>query len=92
MDHVDRRVEAQASIESMQINISVREHHAFGIGAGAAGVEEFGESVFVESCNVRLIGFGGGEHRVVILRREPTFIRFAIEQDDFLQRGDAGAE
>ncbi len=42
LGEVPRGVKGQANMQGMQINISVRQHDAFGIGAGAAGVKKFG--------------------------------------------------
>ena len=46
------RVETEADVLCVKINISVREHHAFGISARAAGVEKLGKRIFVDGSDV----------------------------------------
>ena len=46
-------MQSQTNVDSQQVHISVRQHHAFGIGAGAAGIEELGQGILVDGCDLR---------------------------------------
>jgi hypothetical protein len=39
-------------VDGVKIDVAVGEHDAFGVGAGAAGVEKFGDGVFVDGIDV----------------------------------------
>src|SRR5260370_2929106 len=54
LSKVPRGVKGQANTQGMQVNISMRQHHAFGIGAGATGVKELGYRVLVNCHDVCL--------------------------------------
>jgi len=45
-------VKSQTNVLRMKVNISVREHYTFGIGARAAGIEKLGQRVFVDGSDV----------------------------------------
>ncbi len=63
-----------AHIHGVQINISMRQHHALGIGAGATGIEKLGHGVFVDGRNIGTTRRSGGEQRIVVLRNEPGLL------------------
>src|SRR5262249_1873709 len=66
--------------QSMQVDVAVRQHHAFRIGARAAGVEEFAERVLVELHDVGMVRLGGREKTIVVLSRGPRRRRLGIKQ------------
>src|SRR2546430_433712 len=41
-------VQSQSSVEGVQVDVSVRQHHPLGLGAGTAGVKELGKRVFID--------------------------------------------
>ena len=45
----------QTNRESVQIDISVGQHHSLRVGAGATRIEKFGQGVFVETHHIRLV-------------------------------------
>jgi len=49
-------LESHAHVHGEQINVSVRKHHAFRIGAGATGVKQSATAFFVDGRNVALRG------------------------------------
>ena len=59
-------LQSQADVQCVKIDVAVGEHYTFGIGAGAAGVEKFGEGCFVNGRYVRLIRRGCSQESVVI--------------------------
>ena len=65
---------------SEQIDVSVRQHHALGVGAGATGVKQFGYGIFVNRRNIRALRRGGVKQRIVVLRAEPLRFRSALQQ------------
>ena len=78
------RVKPERHRQGVEINIPVSQHHSFGIGAGAAGVEEFGKRVFVAFHDVGAVG-GGTRHAIfVILCRQPARLGLGIEQEKSL--------
>src|SRR5271156_1798866 len=84
--------EGHAGVERVEIDVAVREHHTFGIGTGAAGVEEFGDGVFVDGGDVQGVWRGGREQLVVIVRSEPGGFRSAFEQAESFDGGEILAE
>src|SRR5205807_9382395 len=44
--------EAQRHVHSMEIDIPVRQHHALGMGAGSAGVEQLRQRILIELHHV----------------------------------------
>src|SRR5271156_5550648 len=72
-------LQSQADVQRVQIDVAVGEHHAFGVGAGAAGVEKLGEGIFVNGGNIREMRSGGGQQRIVIFGGEPGCFGSAIE-------------
>ena len=76
----------------VQVHISVREHYAFGIGAGATGVEKFRQGIFINAGDVREMGRGGGQKLVVVLGAEPGRCGSAVELANQLDRGNLFAK
>src|SRR5580704_6167283 len=70
----------------------MREHNALGSGAGAAGVENLGDGVFVNFHDVGAVGSGGGKQFVVIFWREPIGLRRGVEKIESFDRRGALAE
>src|ERR1700676_3050805 len=71
LDGASFDLQSQADVHRVQVHVAVSEHYAFGIGAGAAGVEKLGQGIFINGGDVREIRRGGGQKLVVILRGEP---------------------
>ena len=65
------------------------QHYSLGIGAGAAGIEELGQGIFVDSHDVCAVWFGARQAIFIILRRKPGRLGRRIEQDECLDIGDA---
>ena len=68
-------LESHADVQRVKIHISVGEHHTFGIGAGAAGIEKLRHSVFVDRGDVGAIRCRCSEKSFVVLRRRATPLR-----------------
>src|ERR1700721_1680705 len=77
----------QSDMQSVKIDVSVGEHHAFGIGAGPACVEKLAERILVKRGNFRAVGRGGGQELFVVLSTKPLSLRSRIEQ---VEGADAG--
>src|SRR6266851_1053983 len=86
LSEVPRSVKGQANMQGMEINISVRQHDAFGIGAGAAGVKKFGHGVLVNFHDVCLARWRRGEKIFITVRRQPVGLGRTIEQEKGLNR------
>ncbi len=89
---IPRRVKRQANMQGMQINISVRQHNAFGIGAGAAGIKKLGYRVLVNFHDVCLAPRRCGETIFITARREPIRLGRTIEKEKGLDRRELAAE
>ena len=70
----------QSYMQSVEIDVPVSEHHAFGIGAGPAGIEKFAERILVKRGNFRAVRRRGGQELFVVLRSKPVRLRSRIEQ------------
>lgn len=68
------------------------EHYSLGVGAGAAGIEQFGKGVFVELQDVWLMGRCLREHVVIIVGRKPRLLRDGVEQEKVLNQRNAFSE
>src|SRR5258708_13134225 len=80
-------VESQANVHRVKIYISVREHYTLGIGAGSAGVEKLGKSVFINSGDIGAVWLSFAKKVFVTTRRQPGRSWRAFEQaDHFYQR------
>src|SRR6266403_1651147 len=64
-------VKSQTDVLRMEVNISVREHYALGIGARAAGIEKLGQRVFVDGSDVGAMRGGRLEKISVVAWRKP---------------------
>src|SRR4029077_5152144 len=83
---------SQANMQGMQINISVCQHDALGIGAGAAGVKKLGYRVLVNFHDVCLARRRGGEKILITGRRKPISLGRTIEKDERHDRREFVAE
>src|ERR1700720_2507238 len=72
-------VESQTHVLRMEVNISVREHYTFGVGARAAGIEKFGQRVFVDGSDIGAMRGGRPDKIFVVARREPWRFRTAFK-------------
>src|SRR5271156_3117666 len=70
----------------MEVDVSVCKHHTFWICAGAAGVEEFGESVLVNRADVRAMRRSRAEKGIVVNWSEPRSFRRTIQLDEHFHR------
>src|ERR1022692_3594538 len=70
--------------ESVEINISVSQHHSLGIGAGAAGVEQFSQGVFVEVHHIGPVGRRRRQNVFIISWREPGSLRCSVKHEESL--------
>src|ERR1700722_2424459 len=70
----------------MEVDVSVRQHHAFWICAGAAGVEEFSESVLVNRADVCAMRRSRAEKGIVVTWSEPGSFRRTIQLDEHFYR------
>src|SRR5271163_3331942 len=68
----------------MHVNIAMRQHHAFGSGAGTARVKNLGDGIFVNIHDVRAKRRSGRKKFVVVSWREPICLRHAIEKIESL--------
>ena len=89
---IDVCIKPERHRQGMKINIPVSQHHSFGIGAGAAGVEEFGQRIFVAFHDVGAVGCGVCQTILVILRRKPARLGRGIQQEKSLDVGNALAK
>src|SRR5277367_5139198 len=71
LDSASFDLQSQADVHRVQVHVAVGEHHAFGIGASATGVEKLGQGIFINGGDVREMRCGGGQKLIVILRGEP---------------------
>src|SRR5271154_5098695 len=76
----------------MQIDVPVREHYTFGIGARAAGVEKFRNGIFVNRSDISAMRRGGGKEFFVVVGRKPSCFGSAVEQTDRLYRRNVVAK
>src|ERR1700730_10543938 len=72
-------VKSQTDVLRMEVNISVREHDALGVGARAAGIEKLGQRVFIDPSDVGAVRSGRLEKGFVVLSREPWRFWSALE-------------
>ena len=70
--------------ESVEINISVGQHHSLGIGAGAAGIEQFSQGVFVEVHHIRPVRRRRRQNVFIISWREPGSLRCSVKHEESL--------
>ena len=61
----------KSNAHRLEIDVSVRQHHALRIRARSARVKEFGHSIFVELHEVGAIRCGASQKLLVILRLKP---------------------
>ena len=85
-DGFARDLQRDGDIERVKIDVAVREHHAFGIGGGSAGVEELGERVLVHLHHVALKDVGALEEVFIVLASYPACLWFCVEEDEALHR------
>src|SRR6266852_2108032 len=85
-------VKGQANMQGMQINISVRQHDAFGIGAGAACVKKLGDRILVNLHDVCLARRRCGEKILITVWRKPVSLGRTIEKEKGLDRRELVAE
>src|SRR5256886_11439608 len=71
-------VQSQSSVEGVQVDVSVRQHHPLGLGAGTAGVKELGKRVFIDLHDVSAIRGSAGKERLEVRRGGPTGLRDAV--------------
>src|ERR1700676_1134598 len=76
--------ERQTNRESMQIHVSVGQHHSLGIGAGAAGIEQFSQGVFVEVGHIGPVRRRRRPNVFIISWREPDFLRCSVKHEESL--------
>ena len=81
-------LERQADVQSVKVHISVGEHHALGIGAGAAGIEKLGQSVFVDRGDVGAIRCRCIEKSFVVASGQPGRFGIAIQLVNCFYRGN----
>src|SRR5271156_4573875 len=79
-------LEAEADVQRVEIDISMRQHYTFWIRAGAAGIEKLGQGVFVDGSDVGAMGRGRREKSVVVARVEPKRLGRAIKLDEHFYR------
>src|SRR5271156_1419196 len=79
LDGASFDLQSQADVHRVQVHVAVGKHHAFGIGAGAAGVEKLGQGIFINGGDVGETGRGGGQELIVCLRGEPGSGGVAVE-------------
>src|SRR6266849_6599618 len=89
---VPRSVKGQANMQGMQINISVRQHDAFGIGSGPAGVKKFGNGVLVNFHDVELARWRRGEKSFITVRRQPAGLGRTVKDKKGLDRREFVSE
>src|ERR1700692_3078105 len=70
--------------ESVEINISVGQHHSLGIGAGAAGIEQVSQGVFVEVYQLRPVRRRPRQNVFIISWREPGSLRCSVKHEEIL--------
>src|SRR5258708_1744690 len=85
-------VESQANVHRVKIYISVREHYTLGIGAGSAGVEKLGKSVFINSGDIGAVWLSFAKKVFVTTRRQPGRFWRAFEQADHFYRRNVVAK
>src|SRR5579863_1397036 len=76
--------ESHNNRESVEINISVGQHHSLGIGAGAAGIEQFSQGVFVEIHYIRPVRRRRRQNVFIISWREPGCLRCRVKHKESL--------
>ena len=79
-------LESHADVQRVEVDVSVRQHYALGIRAGAAGIEKLGQGVFVDGSDVGAVRRGRREKGVVVTRVEPKRLGRAIKLDEHFYR------
>src|ERR1700677_1858162 len=79
-------LESHEDVQRMEVDISVRKHHILGICAGAAGIEELSQGVFVDGVDVGAMRRGCCEKRVVVAGVEPRRVRRTVKLNEHFYR------
>ena len=69
--------EPRGRVKCVEIQVSMRQHHAFGMGGGAAGVKKFRDGVLVNPPEINRSGFGGRDQLIVEFGVRPGGFRVA---------------
>src|SRR4029077_3227509 len=75
------RVETQTYILRVKVNVSMRQHHALGVGTRTARIEKLTQRVFVDGSDVGAIGRGCFKMGVIVAWRKPRRFRCPVELD-----------
>src|SRR6202790_2578536 len=75
--------------ESVEIDISVAQHHSLGVGAGAAGIEQFSQGVFVEVHDIGPVRRSRRQNVFIISWGEPGSLRCSVKHEESLHSGNA---
>src|ERR1700722_7006618 len=78
--------ESDNNRESVEVYVSVGQHHSLGIGAGAAGIEQFSQGVFVEAHHIRPVRRRRRQNVFIISWREPGSLRCSVKHEESLHR------
>src|SRR3989441_11705452 len=81
-------MEGQADVQGVEVDVSVGQHHPLWIGAGSAGIKQFGQRIFVTFHDVGAVRCGSGQNVLIILRPKPVCLRPAIKQEEGLHCRD----
>src|SRR5579864_7335670 len=65
------------------------QHHSLGIGAGAAGIEQFSQGVFVEVHHIRPVRRRLRQNVFIISWREPGSLRCSVKHEESLHSRNA---
>src|SRR6266704_1043870 len=91
-DAVSRSGKRKRHSESVKIDVAMREHHAFGVSAGSAGIEKFTQGVFIKLHHVGMIRRGSGKKVFIALGRHPCSALLGIQGQERLDRMQVLAE
>ena len=79
-------LESHADVQRMEVDISVRKHYTLGICAGAAGIEELSQGVFVDGADVGAMRRGCCEKGVVVAGVEPRHVWRTVKLNEHFYR------